>query len=446
MPPNATANAGAVARAVPRLRKPLPSGPFAVVAVALFVLLMDGNLATPLYAVYRERFGFSTTELTLIFTTYTIALIPSLLLFGQLSDRIGRRRVLAGGLVLAAVGLVVLALASSTVWLFVGRAVQGVSLGAVVGTAAAALVELQPRGDHGRAALATVLGQSGGSAAGPLVAGALAQWAPAPRQLCYLLAFGVTLAMALAVLGIEEPREPSGEWRLQRPSVPAPIRARFARAGLTGASVWAVGALYLSVIPSYAAKLLSTGNLALLGAISALMLAMACVAQAFCMRGALPPRRAQPVGLLRLVAGVAALVLAFPTHSLALVLVSALLAGTGLGLGYFGSQAEINQIAPPERRGEVTAAFITTLYTGVSTTVISVGVLSDAYSLYTAVAVAGIAITAVAGPRRRGTWDYSRTAALSAGSRSGRRKRYPSSSRRRGSTRAPFVTIEAISP
>jgi MFS family permease len=367
-----------------------------VVAVALFVLLMDGNLATPLYAVYRERFGFSATELTLIFATYTIALIPSLLVFGQLSDRIGRRRVLAGGLGLAAVGLLLLAFAASTAWLFVGRAVQGVSLGAVVGTAAAALVELQPEGDYGRAALATVLAQSGGSAAGPLVAGALAEWAPAPRQLCYLVALGVTLAMALAVLSIEEPREPSGEWRLQRPSVPAQIRARFAQACLTGASVWAVGALYLSVVPSYAAELLSTSNLALLGAISALMLGIACVAQALCVRGGLPARRAQPLGLVSLVVGIAALVLAFPTHSLALVLVSALLAGVGLGLGYFGAQAEINHIAPPERRGEVTAAFITTLYTGVSTTVIAVGVLSDAYSLYTAVTVAGIAITATA--------------------------------------------------
>lgn len=357
---------------------------------------MDGNLATPLYAVYRERFGFSATELTLIFATYTIALIPSLLLFGQLSDRLGRRRVLAGGLGLAAVGLLVLAFAASTAWLFVGRAIQGVSLGAVVGTAAAALVELQPEGDYGRAALATVLAQSGGSAAGPLVAGALAEWAPAPRQLSYLLAVAVTVVMAAAVLRIEEPREPSGEWRLQRPSVPAQIRGRFAQACLTGASVWAVGALYLSVIPSYAAELLSTDNLALLGAISALMLGIACVAQALCVRGGLPARRAQPAGLVSLVAGIAALVLAFPTHSLALVLVSALLAGAGLGLGYFGAQADINEIAPPERRGEVTAAFITTLYTGVSTTVITVGVLGDAYSLYTAVTVAGIAIAVTA--------------------------------------------------
>jgi MFS family permease len=194
--------------------------PFVVVATALFVLLLDGNLPTPLYAVYRERFGFSGTELTLIFAIYAVALIPSLLVFGQLSDRVGRRRVIAGGLCVAAVGLALLALAQSTTWLFVARAVQGLALGTTVGTAAAALVELEPGGDHTRAALAAVLGQSGGSAAGPLLAGALAQWAPAPRQLSYVVGIALTVVAAAAVLRIDEPREPTGDWRLQRPSVP----------------------------------------------------------------------------------------------------------------------------------------------------------------------------------------------------------------------------------
>jgi MFS family permease len=397
MPEPTTAQTTLLARlrAAPVLR-PGSSGPFVVGAVALFVLLTDGNLATPLYAVYRDKFGFSATELTLIFATYTVVLIPSLLVFGQVSDRVGRRPVLVAGLLSGAVGLALLAIAKDTAWLFVGRAVQGVALGAVVGTAAAALVELHPRGDHSRAALATVLAQSGGSAAGPLVAGALAQWAPAPLHLSYIVCIGLTLLTAFLVAALHEPREPSGEWRLQRPSVPPGEGMRFARASLTGAAVWAVGSLYLSVVPSYASTLLHTNDLALLGAISALMLAAACPVQVLGVRGLLSPRTAQPAGLVLLVAGLAALVLAFPAQSLALVLVAAVLAGLGLGLGYFGSQAEINQLAPPERRGEVTAAFLTCLYGGVSVTVISVGIISDQLSLRTAVTGASVVIACVA--------------------------------------------------
>jgi uncharacterized membrane protein len=92
------------------------------------------------------------------------------------------------------------------------------------------------------------------------------------------------------------------------------------------------------------------------------------------------------------VAGIAALVTAFPTRSLTLVLVGAGFAGAGLGLAYFGAQTEVNRIAPPERRGEVTAAFITCQYVFVSITAIAVGLLSDAASLAAAVRAAGIVI------------------------------------------------------
>ena len=49
-----------------------PTAPFLIVAGALFVLLAASNMPTPLYAVYRARFGFSSAMLTLIFATYAV--------------------------------------------------------------------------------------------------------------------------------------------------------------------------------------------------------------------------------------------------------------------------------------------------------------------------------------------------------------------------------------
>src|SRR5215471_1686069 len=109
--------------------------------------MAGANLATPLYAVYAHRFHFSSLVLTAIFATYAVVLVPSLILFGRLSDRFGRRLVILLGLASATCGLVLLAAAQGTAWLFTARAFQGVAVGMISGAATAALVELDPGGD-----------------------------------------------------------------------------------------------------------------------------------------------------------------------------------------------------------------------------------------------------------------------------------------------------------
>src|SRR4051794_459537 len=175
--------------------------PFLIVTVAFFTLLLGSNLATPLYAVYRERFGFSSVVLTLVFATYQLVLCPSLLVFGQLSDRLGRRPVIAGCPAVAMVGLALFALARGTGWLLAARSVQGLAVGAASGAATAALVELAPAGAAARAALLSTLAQAGGSAVGPLVGGMLAEWAPAPRTTAFVAGFVVTRGVLPRGLG-----------------------------------------------------------------------------------------------------------------------------------------------------------------------------------------------------------------------------------------------------
>jgi MFS family permease len=314
-------------------------------------------------------------------------LVPSLLVFGQLSDRVGRRPVIAAGLAVAMAGLLLFAFADATGWLFAGRAVQGLAVGAASGAATAALVELAPPGGAARAALLSTLAQAGGSAAGPLVGGMFAQWAPAPRASGFLAGLVVTGAVLAGMLALPRlPGATGGAWRVQRPDVPPEIRARFARLALTGAAAWAVAGLYLSVVPSYTGSLLDTSNLALEGAITALMLLASCAAQVVFRRGG-AAERDQGVGLALVVAGLVALVLAFPAHSLALVLAAALLAGVGHGMAFLGAQADLNAIAPADRRGEVTAAFFMCIYLGVALSAIGTGLLATATSLETAVAV-----------------------------------------------------------
>jgi MFS family permease len=360
--------------------------------------MAGANVPAPLYAVYGQRFGFSSAILTVVFATYAFVLVPALMLFGQLSDRFGRRLVIVAGLAVAVLALVVFALAQSTVWLFAGRALQGLAVGTISSAATAALVELEPRSDARRPALLAGLAQAGGSGAGPLVGGILGQWAPDPLRLPYVVMLAATVAAAGLVLATPEPAGARArEWHVTRPRVPAEILVPFARLGVTAAALWATLALYLSIVPSYTAELLQTSNLALIAAVSALACAASCVAQVVAHRG-MAGRTAQALGLVVLAAGLVLLVLASPLSSLVVLVAGAILAGAGHGMGFLYAQDELNRIAPPERRGEVTAAFITCIYAGVAASVIAIGVLDLRLSLSTGVGIVAsiLAATAVA--------------------------------------------------
>ena len=65
--------------------------PLISVAAMIAALFACSTALTPLYVIYREAFGFSQVMLTVIYAIYVIGNLAALLLFGRVSDVIGRR-------------------------------------------------------------------------------------------------------------------------------------------------------------------------------------------------------------------------------------------------------------------------------------------------------------------------------------------------------------------
>ncbi len=369
------------------------SAPFVAVGYTLAVLLAGSNLPTPLYPSYQRAYGLSPLLVTLVFATYAMTVIPCLLVFGPLSDAVGRRRILIPAIVLAAVAAGLFAAASGVVWLFVAQVVEGVAMGALQGTAVAALVETHPRRDGDRAALVGSATTVGGAAAGPLITGLLAQYGPWPRRLPYLVEIAL-LSVALVLVLTLFPRDGGDRkaWEPRRPSVPAAIRRPFLLAGASAFLAWAVASLFLSLVPSYVIELLHTGNLGLIGGLAAAMLGCSALVQIAGRRvEALP---AQAVGLALVGAAAAVLVVVAHVRSLPLMIAAGILAGLGLGLSFRGSLSQVSAVAPDDRKGDIVASFYLVIYLGTALPVVGVGVVAVDIGLLGAVQGFGYVIGA----------------------------------------------------
>jgi hypothetical protein len=99
--PGRRPGSGAARASAGRAALPRAAG-FWLVAVVLFLLLFASAAASPLYRVYQAEWRFSAATLTVVFGVYALTLLATLLVFGSLSDYLGRRRVIAVALAASA--------------------------------------------------------------------------------------------------------------------------------------------------------------------------------------------------------------------------------------------------------------------------------------------------------------------------------------------------------
>ena len=89
-----------------------PTGRSLTAAAYIFAVVMMGTtMPTPLYPTLSAAFGFGSAATTVLFAVYAVGVVAGLVLFGNLSEKTGRRPVLflAVALSLVSTGLFLLA-------------------------------------------------------------------------------------------------------------------------------------------------------------------------------------------------------------------------------------------------------------------------------------------------------------------------------------------------
>ena len=349
----------------------------------IFTTILASHMPTPLYAVWQQAWGFSSTALTAAFSVYVLGVVITLLTMGSLSDQVGRRQMLIPGLVFILCGSAVFMLATDIYQLGLARLLTGIGTGLVTGAATAAVVELEPNNNWTRGATLAALAFTLGASTGPTISSLALRWTSYAHVWPFLVV--IILAVLCIVLLLRAPwpdnigqRHPDFKLRAWRPTpikVPRHLLGTFLFAAAAICLAWSTGSLYSSLGPSMARDLAGVSDLALAGLFAAGWQLVAGLSQFASQRQ--PLNRLILLGPLLLIGGLAAMAGAVLLSSVWLFSLATV--ATAMGAGCIGVIATVTiaRSAPPAERGAMNSAFFLAAYLTMATVVLGIGFASD---------------------------------------------------------------------
>lgn len=367
-----TAVAFDAAEAPDRVRHRLQ--PWLAVAIAVFCIGWGGNQFTPLLIAYAQHAGYTRVDVDILLGAYVLGLIPGLLIASTLSDRHGRRNVMAAGVISAALGSLILAIGDY--WgfpaLFVGRLFSGAAVGIAMAVGSAWIAELsRPPFDDasaGAGARRASICLSLGFGVGPLCAGLLTVYAPLPLVLTYLVHAALCVPVLWAVwnrTAETRSRETSRPF-LDGLKVPAAGHRRFLHVVVPMAP-WIFGsaAIAYAVVPALVADQL--GSWALLYTVGLTVLTLGCgvLIQPVARRlDDVSSSRAVVVSMALMALGIFAAVATAVTRSVLLAPLVAMLLGSAYGIAIVSGLLEIQRISPPDELAGISGVYYSLAYLG----------------------------------------------------------------------------------
>jgi hypothetical protein len=349
----------------------LPPGAMTLFSFAGAMLIAASSSAvTPLYRLYQQSMHLTPFWITIVFAAYVASLLVGLLTVGGLSDYVGRRPVILAALLLNAAAMLLFAEARDVGQLILARVVQGLSVGTGTTALGAAILDT----NRARGPLLNSVTAFLGLMTGSLGAAALITFAPDPLHMVYEVLLGLT-ALMIALLWImpESAQRKAGAVASLRPHVSVPRQSRSILVRLTPANVasWALGGLYLSLMPTVVATAMGVASPWIGGVVvSALMLTAAIAVASF---RNWPARRLILLGTTTLSLGVAVSMFGIQQQQVAALLAGTVIAGAGFGSNFSGILRALLPTAGPDQRAGLLSAFYVQSYLAFSLPAVAAG-------------------------------------------------------------------------
>jgi MFS family permease len=347
-------------------------------ALAFTSMYLAAGALTPLLVVYREQWGFAASLLTVAFAVYAVGFLAAALTLGSLSDRLGRRPVLIGALVVQLASNLLFLVAPNVGWVIAGRIVQGIASGAATGAFTAALVEHAPSDRKRLGPILGSVGLTGGLAVGSLLAGLAIQLTSSADTIVFVVLSALTIVGGIAVAASPETiRRTPGALRSMVPNVAiAPAaRTEFLAAAPVVAAVWMLAGLSGGLAPSMIHSVFHLDSGLLDGLAGFIAPAVSMIVGLSFAR--VHPRRAMTVGVSASIIGTIGIVGGAAAGNLATMFVGQAIAGLGFGAAFTAALGLIIPLVAAHQRAAVVAGIYVVSYLGLGVPVVIAGQLTD---------------------------------------------------------------------
>ncbi|WP_223623392.1 MFS transporter [Microbacterium sp. EST19A] len=393
-------------------RRALPLGlSLAGTAVAFMSLYLGAGALTPLLVDYKDRFTFAPEMLNVAFAVYAAGFLVAVLVFGSLSDFIGRRPVLIGGLIVQLGSNLLFLTAGDVGAVIAGRIVQGIASGAATAAFTAAMVELAPGGDKRLGAILGSISLTGGLALGSVLAGLAIELTPGANTVIFVILIVLTLlGIVVAILSPETGRRRPGALRslIPRVAVPAAARAEFLAAAPVVAAVWMLAGLSGGLAPNMVRSVFGIDSPFLGGFAGFVAPAVSTVIGIVFAK--IASRHAMVIGIYASILGAAAIIGGVFAGSLVLMILGQAIAGVGFGSSFTAALQLLIPLVDPQQRAGIVAAVYIVSYTAFGLPIVIEGQIAGplgeipAVVCYTALTILFALISLVAQARiaRRG--------------------------------------------
>lgn len=317
--------------------------------VAVFML---SNAPTPLYIHWKQQFGFSSGTLTLIFACYILALVITLLIAGQLADRLGRKKIILPGLIAAVLACLCFMSAQSVYALLAARFLTGIAVGITVTASMAAVVDAGGESRKRQAALVASIAMVSGAGLGPVMSGAIVRFVPHPEIIVFIVEFLVQLSAIIIALRLPPaPKNLAAAPRpLRLPAIPKKnifhllMGCLFFAPGLTATS------LMLSLGPALLSHYTDAGSPVIAGVMACMMFTVAVGTQILCRK--MPIRSVFYISGTALIVAMLSIVMTLHGGGVKAIFITALASGAAQGLGQLGGLTLLSLNIAAERRAE----------------------------------------------------------------------------------------------